>query len=125
MTRASVIGQPLPRHDALGKVTGETRYPGDLFEPVTLHLKVVYAGRPHARIVAIDTADALAAPGVVAVFTAADVPYNTFGLIDDDQPVLCGGRVRFAGDKVAVKLCDFQVKTNVFYSRSAPCKNGT
>jgi CO/xanthine dehydrogenase Mo-binding subunit len=102
MTRASVIGQPLPRHDALGKVTGETRYPGDLFEPGTLHLKVVYSGRPHARILGIDTACPLAVPGVVAVFTAADVPYNAFGLIDHDQPVLCGDRVRFAGDKVAL-----------------------
>nr|MBA2597591.1 molybdopterin-dependent oxidoreductase [Chloroflexia bacterium] len=102
MTRTSVIGQPLPRHDALGKVTGEARYPGDLLDPGTLHLKVVYAGRPHARILSLDPSAALAAPGVVAVFTAADVPYNAFGLIDDDQPVLCGDRVRFAGDKVAV-----------------------
>ncbi len=106
MTRASVIGQPLPRHDALGKVTGETRYPGDLFAPGTLHLQVVYAGRPHARIHAIDTAAARAVPGVVAVFTAADVPYNAFGLIDHDQPVLCGDVVRFAGDKVALVVAD-------------------
>ena len=106
MTRASVIGQPLPRHDALGKVTGETRYPGDLLEPGTLHLKVVYAGRPHARILAIDTAAALAVSGVVIVLTATDVPYNAFGLIDHDQPVLCGDRVRFAGDKVAVVVAE-------------------
>ena len=106
MTRTSVIGQPLPRHDALGKVTGDARYPGDLLGPDTLHLKVVYAGRPHARIVRIDSSAALAAPGVVAVLTAADVPYNAFGLIDHDQPVLCGDRVRFAGDKVAVVVAE-------------------
>jgi CO/xanthine dehydrogenase Mo-binding subunit len=106
MTRASVIGQPLPRHDALGKVTGDTRYPGDLFEPGTLHLKVVYAGRPHARILGVDASAALAVPGVVTVLTAADVPYNAFGLIDHDQPVLCGDRVRFAGDKVAVVVAE-------------------
>jgi CO/xanthine dehydrogenase Mo-binding subunit len=106
MTRASVIGQPLPRHDALGKVTGDTRYPGDLFEPGTLHLKVVYAGRPHARVLGVDASAALAVPGVVTVLTAADVPYNAFGLIDHDQPVLCGDRVRFAGDKVAVVVAE-------------------
>ncbi|MCD6028235.1 MAG: aldehyde oxidase [Thermomicrobiales bacterium] len=106
MTRASIIGQPLPRHDALGKVTGDTRYPGDLFAPGTLHLKVVYAGRPHARILGIETTEALAVPGVVAVLTAADVPYNAFGLIDHDQPVLCGDVVRFAGDKVAVVVAE-------------------
>lgn len=102
MTRSGLIGAPLTRPDALGKVTGETRYPGDLIEPGMLHLKVVFAGRPHARITGIDTSPALAHPGVVAVLTARDVPYNAFGLIDDDQPVLCGDKVRFAGDKVAL-----------------------
>lgn len=102
MTRASVIGQPIPRHDALGKVTGATRYPGDLFGPGTLHMQVVYAGRPHARITQMDTSEALAVPGVVDVLTAADVPFNAFGLIENDQPVLCGDVVRFAGDKVAL-----------------------
>ena len=106
MTRTSVIGQPLPRHDALAKVTGDARYPGDLLGADTLHLKVVYAGRPHARIVRIDPSAALAAPGVVAVLTAGDVPYNAFGLIDYDQPVLCADRVRFAGDKVAVVVAE-------------------
>ena len=102
MTRASVVGAPLPRPDALGKVTGATRYPGDLVRPGMLHLKLVLAGRPHARILAIDTSDALAHPGVVAVLTAADVPHNAYGLIDADQPVLCEDVVRFAGDKVAL-----------------------
>ena len=102
MTRASVVGAPLPRPDALGKVTGATRYPGDLVRPGMLHLKLVLAGRPHARILAIDTSDALAHPGVVAVLTAADVPHNAYGLIDADQPVLCDDVVRFAGDKVAL-----------------------
>ncbi|MFN8590919.1 MAG: xanthine dehydrogenase family protein molybdopterin-binding subunit [Thermomicrobiales bacterium] len=106
MTRASVIGEPLPRHDALGKVTGETRYPGDLLAADTLRMQVVYAGRPHARVVAIDTSCALAVPGVVAVLTGADVPYNGFGLIDHDQPVLCDSVVRFCGDKVAVVVAE-------------------
>ena len=106
MTRSSIIGQPLSRHDALGKVTGETRYPGDLLDGDTLHLKVVFAGRPHACIRSIDTAPALATPGVVAVLTAADIPFNAFGLIENDQPVLCGDVVRFAGDKVALVVAE-------------------
>jgi CO/xanthine dehydrogenase Mo-binding subunit len=106
VTRTSVIGHPLPRHDALAKVTGDARYPGDLLDAGTLRLKVVYAGRPHARIVRIDSSAALATPGVVAVLTADDVPYNAFGLIDHDQPVLCTDRVRFAGDKVAVVVAE-------------------
>ena len=62
----TLIGESLPRPDALGKVTGAANYPGDLVRPGMLHLKVVFAHRPHARILAIDTTAALAHPGVVA-----------------------------------------------------------
>jgi CO/xanthine dehydrogenase Mo-binding subunit len=106
MTRASLIGQPLSRHDALGKVTGEVRYPGDLLDSDTLRMKVVFAGRPHARITNIDPGPALAVPGVVSVLLSADVPFNSFGLIENDQPVLCGDVVRHAGDKVAVVIAE-------------------
>ncbi|MFI5274660.1 MAG: xanthine dehydrogenase family protein molybdopterin-binding subunit [Ktedonobacterales bacterium] len=99
---SGLIGASVPRPDALGKVTGATSYPADRIRPGMLHLHVVFAGRPSARITRLDTAEALAHPGVVAVLTAADVPYNAYGLIDADQPALCGEVVRFEGDKVAV-----------------------
>jgi CO/xanthine dehydrogenase Mo-binding subunit len=102
----TLIGESLPRPDALGKVTGAASYPGDLVRPGMLHLKVVFAHRPHARIVAIDTTAALAQPGVVVVLTAADVPLNGYGLIENDQPVLCGDKVRFEGDKVALVVAE-------------------
>ena len=102
----SLIGAPLPRPDAPGKVTGAARYPADLARPGMLHLKVVFARRPHARILAIELAEALALPGVAAVLTGADVPYNRHGLIDADQPVLCDQLVRFYGDKVAVVVAE-------------------
>jgi CO/xanthine dehydrogenase Mo-binding subunit len=102
----SLIGANLPRPDALGKVTGATRYPADLVKPDMYHLQVVFAGRPHARILAIDTSEAQQQPGVVAVLTSADVPYNAFGLIDADQPVLCEDVVRFEGDKVALVVAE-------------------
>jgi CO/xanthine dehydrogenase Mo-binding subunit len=102
----TLIGESLPRPDALGKVTGAASYPGDLVRPGMLHLKVVFAHRPHARILAIDTAAALAHPGVVAVLTAADVPFNRYGLIENDQPVLCDDKVRFEGDKVALVVAE-------------------
>ncbi|MBU4226402.1 MAG: xanthine dehydrogenase family protein molybdopterin-binding subunit [Chloroflexi bacterium] len=86
----SLIGQSLPRVDAPGKVTGEAQYSGDLSMPGMLHMKILFAGRPHARIVKIDTTQAEAAPGVVAIFTAKDVPVNEYGLQWNDQPVLCG-----------------------------------
>ncbi len=105
-TQHSVLGASLPRPDAIGKVTGATAYPGDLVRPGMLHLHVVFAHHVHARVVSVDTTAALAYPGVVAVLTAADVPYNAFGLIEDDQPVLCGAVVRFAGDKVALVVAE-------------------
>lgn len=109
-----IIGQPLPRVDAQGKVTGETLYSGDIVMPGMLYMKILFAGRPHARIVSIDTSAALALPGVMGVLTAQDVPINEYGLQIDDQPVLCGpgsGKVgadvvRFVGDQVAVTVAE-------------------
>jgi len=108
------LGAPTPRIDALAKVTGEALYPGDIDMPGQLYMKILFAGRPHARIRSIDTSQAEALPGVVAVFTAKDVPVNEYGLILPDQPVLCGpgsGKagadvVRFVGDQVAVVVAE-------------------
>jgi CO/xanthine dehydrogenase Mo-binding subunit len=97
-----VIGGSPPRPDALAKVTGAAAYPGDLVRPGMLHLRVVFARRPHARVGRVDAAAALAHPGVAAVLTAADVPRNAYGLIDADQPVLCADVVRYVGDRVAL-----------------------
>lgn len=102
----SLIGAALPRPDALDKVTGVARYPADLIGSDMLQLQVVFAHRPHARIVSIDTSQALHTPGVVTVLTATDVPYNAYGLIDADQPVLCSDKVRFTGDKVALVVAE-------------------
>ena len=86
----NAIGQSIPRIDARDKVTGAALYSGDLTRPGMLHMKTLFAGRPHARVISIDSSRALALPGVVAVFTAQDVPVNEFGLQWKDQPVLCG-----------------------------------
>jgi CO/xanthine dehydrogenase Mo-binding subunit len=110
MTAYQTIGKSMPRVDARGKVTGETPYSGDLSMKDMLHMKILFAGRPHARIKWIKTSNAEAAPGVVAVYTAKDVPVNEHGLQWQDQPVLCGADsakaganiVRFVGDQVAV-----------------------
>jgi CO/xanthine dehydrogenase Mo-binding subunit len=97
-----IVGESLPRPDAFDKVRGAARYPADLVDRGMATLKAVFAGRPHARIRSIDTSKALAHPGTIAVFTAADVPYNRYGLIEDDQPLLCKEKVRYSGDRVAL-----------------------
>ena len=113
MTAPTSIGLSVTRVDARGKVTGETPYSGDLSMPGMLHMKMLFANRPHARVKWVKTDNAQAAPGVVAVYTSADVPLNEYGLQWQDQPVLCGpaapGKemkpgadiVRFVGDQVA------------------------
>jgi CO/xanthine dehydrogenase Mo-binding subunit len=112
MTTHNTVGKSLPRVDARGKVTGEALYSGDLSMKGMLHMKMLFAGRPHARVTWIKTGKAEAAPGVVAVYTAKDVPVNEYGLQWQDQPVLCGPIdekntrpgteiVRFVGDQVA------------------------
>jgi CO/xanthine dehydrogenase Mo-binding subunit len=108
------IGQSIPRIDALAKVTGEAIYPGDFNLPGQAYMKILFARRPHAIIHSLDTSKAEALPGVIAVFTARDVPNNEYGLIMSDQPVLCGSgsntpyadRVRFVGDQVALVVAD-------------------
>ena len=102
----NLVGQSLTRVDAVGKVTGATLYPGDLTMPGMLYMKVLFARRPHARIKRLDVSKAEAAPGVVAVFTAKDVPVNEFGLIMFDAPVLATDTVRWIGEKVALVVAE-------------------
>jgi CO/xanthine dehydrogenase Mo-binding subunit len=110
----SVLGKPTARVDALAKVTGEALFPGDIDMPDQAYMKILFAGRPHAVIRRLDTSAAEAMPGVVAVFTAKDVPVNEYGLLLPDQPVLCGpgsakpyaDRVRFVGDQVALVVAE-------------------
>ncbi|HEY9180693.1 MAG TPA: xanthine dehydrogenase family protein molybdopterin-binding subunit [Candidatus Baltobacteraceae bacterium] len=98
----TLIGKAVARPDAYGKVTGATQYPADLVRSGMVHLKAVFAHRAHARIVDLDVRAAREHAAVLAVFTAADVPYNRYGLIDEDQPLLCANRVRYTGDRVAL-----------------------
>ena len=88
--KGKYIGQPLPRFEARERVTGEALYPGDIDMENALTMRILFAGRPHARVVEVDPSAALALPGVVAVFTSLDVPVNEYGLQYPDQPVLCG-----------------------------------
>jgi CO/xanthine dehydrogenase Mo-binding subunit len=112
------VGKSLPRIDAVDKVTGQTLYSGDLTMKGMLHMKILFAERPHARIINIQTGRAEAAEGVIAVYTAKDVPVNEYGLQIPDQPVLCGPGsikphtdiVRFVGDQVAVVVAQTEAE---------------
>jgi selenium-dependent xanthine dehydrogenase len=102
-----VIGKPLPRPDAVEKVTGEAKYTDDYSFPDMLWGATLRAKFPHANILSIDTSKAQALPGVRAVLTHRDVPGSkNHGLIYNDWPVLCYDKVRYQGDAVAIVAAD-------------------
>ncbi|NMC84918.1 MAG: xanthine dehydrogenase family protein molybdopterin-binding subunit [Anaerolineaceae bacterium] len=107
------IGQSIPRIDAKAKVKGEAVFASDMVLPNQTYLKMLMARRPHAIVKSVDTREAQALPGVLAVLTSRDVPCNEFGYYSYDQPVLCGpcskpyaDRVRFVGDRVAAVVAE-------------------
>jgi len=108
------IGKSIPRVDVKDKATGAALYPGDFNLADQVYMKILFAHRPHAIVKEIDTVEAEVMEGVLAVFTAKDVPVNEYGLGTLDQPVLCGpgsaksyaNRVRFVGDQVALVVAE-------------------
>jgi aerobic-type carbon monoxide dehydrogenase small subunit (CoxS/CutS family) len=89
--------------DIQDRVTGRAKYTDDYVFEGMLYGRTLRAKYPHARILSINTERAKALPGVRAVLTAADVPgENIHGLVYLDWPALCGDKVRYVGDAVAV-----------------------
>ncbi|HEY7067164.1 MAG TPA: xanthine dehydrogenase family protein molybdopterin-binding subunit [Chloroflexota bacterium] len=100
------IGRSVARVDGQAKVTGAARYAGDLARPNMLWAKAARSPHPHARLVRVDAAPALAVPGVRAALTGADAPAVRIGRSMRDMPLLPRDRVRFAGEIVAVVAAD-------------------
>jgi len=108
VAKTQAIGRRVLRPDAVDKVTGRARFPGDLTMDKVLAVKVLFSTQAHARIVSIDTSQAESLPGVVAVLTHKDVPVNEYGLIYKDQPALNGDKVRSVFDRVALVVAETQ-----------------
>src|SRR5438067_79901 len=98
-----VLGKPVTRLEDLPLVKGQGRYVADLSFPHQLHMRVVRSELANGIISSIDTAAALAAPGVVAVWTHRDVSaYPAIDFRDPSaaalapykQPILAKERVR-------------------------------
>jgi len=95
------VGQRATRSDGRLHGLGQTKYIDDLIFPGMLYARIKRAGIASARIARIDTSEAEAMPGVVAVLTGREIPVNSFGPSLQDQPVLADERVFHAGDGVA------------------------
>ncbi len=102
---ATLIGQRIPKLDAPEKARGLARYIQDLKLPRMLYGKILFAGRPHARIVSIDTSAACALPGVRAALTAADIALVPFGF-GHDNTALKKDKVTCIRDEVAAVAAD-------------------
>lgn len=89
-------------------VTGTARYTFDVEVPGLLHMKLLRSPHPHARIVSIDTRDALQVPGVHAVLTHHDAPERLYSSARHEHPTedpmdtrVLDDVVRFVGQRVA------------------------
>ncbi len=98
----AAIGVALPHESAELHVSGEAAYTDDLPELAgTLHVALGLSRHAHARIVSLDLEAVRAAPGVVAVLTAGDIPgENNCGPVLHDDPILADGTVFYLGQPV-------------------------
>jgi aerobic carbon-monoxide dehydrogenase large subunit len=115
MTSNVYVGQPIERVEDLRLLRGKGRFVDDLHFDGMLHAAVLRSSVPHGRVTRVDTAAALALPGVVAVITAADLrPVPTIPLrlapmpelVPYEQPVIADGKVRYVGEPIALVVAE-------------------
>ena len=100
MAGMGVIGVPRRRIEGRAKVTGATRFAGDLEVPGLTHARLVLSQHAHARVGSVDTSRAMAVPGVIAAVSGADIAAGAGG---PDRP-LALDEVYFAGQPVAAVI---------------------
>jgi aerobic carbon-monoxide dehydrogenase large subunit len=106
-----MIGASPKNKDAIRYLGGHGRYVDDLTRPGLVHLGVVRSAHAHARIAGVDGKAALAIPGVLGVWSAADVP--ALGIASGGGkdrgfvvPLLAGERARYVGEPVGAVLAE-------------------
>ena len=103
------LGSSGPKYEAADLCLGDRGYVDDISVPGMLHAALHLTAHTRADIVRIDLSRAVAAPGVVAAFTGADVPGELYnGIIYKDWPVFIpeGGRTSYAGDVLAMVVAE-------------------
>lgn len=100
------IGQRIPMRDGRLKVTGLLKFGADLRLPDLLYARLVLSPYAHGRIRRVETAPARSIPGVVAVWTAADLPWFQREPADHARGLLAWERVVYYGQPVAVVLAE-------------------
>ena len=116
-----LIGDPVRRKEDLRFLTGNGHYTDDINRPGQLYAVFLRSPYAHAELKGVDTKKAKAAPGVVAVYTGADLAAAGMGTLpcgwgvknkdgspmaEPPHPVLATGRVRHVGDPVSVVIAE-------------------
>jgi CO/xanthine dehydrogenase Mo-binding subunit len=102
----TIVGQSVPRVDAQEKLTGRAVFAADHDLRGLLHGRLVLSPHAHARIRRIPVDVAAAAPGVVAVLTAAELPFGEETPNARGRCLLARGEARFPGEPVAAVLAE-------------------
>lgn len=107
----SLLGNRVVRTEDPRLLTGAARYLADLPFEAPVHAVFVRSDVAHGRLLGVDADEARSMPGVVAVWTAADLdiaPHHGFAKIHDDfiRPPLATDRVRFVGEPIAVVFAE-------------------
>ena len=115
------IGASVRRKEDQRFLNGKGNYTDDINRPGQTFAAIKRSDRPHAKILSIDTSAAKAAPGVLAVFTGADLDAEEIGglpcgwqihnkdgtpMAEPKHPVLAVGKVRHVGDPIAVVIAE-------------------
>jgi len=119
------VGQPVPRTEDPVLVQGRGSYADDVSLAGQAHAVIVRSRHPHGVLKGIDTATALAMPGVLAVYTGADLQAAGFGALKcvpplqnrdgtpmkkPPRPALAIDKVRFVGDPVACVVAETAIE---------------
>ncbi|GAB3455925.1 xanthine dehydrogenase molybdopterin binding subunit [Massilia terrae] len=104
----TAVGVGRAHESAALHVLGQANYTDDVAElRGTLHAALGLSAKPHAKIIAIDLGPVRAGRGVVAVYTAADIPgANDCGPIIHDDPILADGLVQYVGQPIFIVVAD-------------------
>jgi carbon-monoxide dehydrogenase large subunit len=111
----SILGNRVRRVEDPDLLSGRGTYVGNLRVPGMLRAVFVRSPMAHARVAGIDTSAATGMPGVVAVFTAADLgvaPFHGFMVLNEAcaRPPLATDKVRFVGEPVAIVVAETEAQ---------------
>ena len=121
MTGEYGIGAAVKRREDVRFLTGRGTYTDDINRPGQAHVVFLRSSTAHARIRSVETGDAEAAPGVVRIFTSADIEAAGLGGVpcgwgvtdrngepmrEPPHPILASGKVRHVGDPIAAVVAE-------------------